>query len=46
MFQELLKICPGLQERLVDSSEEEVKILAGLILIYFRVHGPPYTDII
>lgn len=46
VFQELLKICPGLQERLVDSSEEEVKILAGLILIYFRVHGPPYTDII
>jgi hypothetical protein len=31
IFMELLKLCPDLEERLLNSSEEEVEILAELV---------------
>ena len=32
VFQELLKICDGLQEKLLASSEEEVELVADLVV--------------
>jgi hypothetical protein len=31
VFQELLKICPGLEKRLTDSSEEEIELVTDLV---------------
>jgi hypothetical protein len=31
VFLDLLKICPGLEERLTNSSEEEIELIADLV---------------
>jgi hypothetical protein len=33
VFKELLKICPGLQDRLTNGSEEEIELVADLVYL-------------
>jgi hypothetical protein len=35
VFMELLKLCPDLEERLVNASEEESELLTDLVSLYF-----------